>query len=512
MRLFRSVLLVAATLLLFPGRAQTVNTTRFTVAGPGNGRPAAALFPTAGGWLVAGQIVFGNDSNSASVLRLSPALTITRSRHYTAGGRANTGSFVQTGSGLVFHRQVSNNDCLFSLDSSFSLRWGRKILPNIGMSILTSHGPNRIVGYPIASVPSSNNSFTRVWGTVSTGAGWRGRRLTSTRSGWRLNRAFAPDTSGVHYLTGDSGSPFIKLDTTKVYWSYLLDAGGPQTTIGQALAAANGNLWVPMYNIPATGVPSTAIICRYDTAGTLLWARQVAMANRYLAFSDLHELPGGDLLISGYLRAGPGGKLQPTLYRFTAAGALVWAHHWNLGTTGPVGGSPSIVPLPGGGFRLFNSDLAFVDLDANFNGCQFVNITASITVSTPTITATPLPLTMTTIAITTAPQSILSRNFTYTSAPVCSAVGLREDAAAESLHLWPQPLPRGETLRLALPATWQPADTHLTLRSGLGQTVWRGPWAAAVALPTELPAGVWTLTATNARGQRLTRRLILTDY
>ena len=497
-----------------PARAQTVNTTQFTVVGAGVGRVQGQLFRTAGGWLVGGQVAFRSDSNSASVLRLDPALNITRSRQYTLGGYANTGPFVQTGSGLVFRRSSSSAECLFSLDSTFAVRWAQQIRPNVGFSILLTHGPDRIVGYPTTSVVAGNNTFTRVWGNVSTGAGWRGRRLTSTVGSWRITSGFAPDNTGIHYLTGDSGAPLIKLDTTKVYWSFLLDAGGLETSIGRPLAAANGNLWVPMYNIPATGQPSVAVICRYDTAGTLLWSRQLALANRYLAFSDLHELPGGDLLISGYLRVGPGGKFQPTLYRFTSAGTLVWGHHWNLGTSGPLGGTPTIVSLPGGQFRLFNSDLSFIDLDANFNGCQFVDITASLTVTTPTITATPLPLTMTTIAITTAPQVFRNRSFAYTRALLCSAVGLdEEEASAEvpALGAWPQPLLRGETLRLALPANWPTTSTHLTLTSALGQVVWRGPWAPAITLPAALPAGVWTLTATGPRGQHLTRRLMLAD-
>jgi hypothetical protein len=499
--------------LAFPGSAQTVNTTQFTVARTGNGGLSSQLFPTAGGWLTAGQIRFSNDSNCITIARFSPALTLTRSRQYKLpGARAftNYGPFANLSSGLIFRGQGSSADCIFSVDSAFALRWGVQILPNIGMSILVSHGPDRIVGYPIASVPSGNTGFTRVWGTASTGTGWRGRRLSSTRSGWRITSACAPDNTGIHYLSGDTGAPLIKLDTTKVYWGYLLDAGGTQTRVGRPLAAANGNLWVPMSTIPATNQPSTAIICRYDTAGTLLWSRQVAMASRYLAFSDLYEMPGGDLLISGYMRIGPGGKFQPMLFRFTANGTLVWAHHWDLGTRGPVGGVPSIVPLPGGQFRMFNSDVSFIDLDANFNGCQFVDQTANIVVSTPTITATPLPLTMTTIAITTAPQGLINRTFTYTRSLVCSALGMAEEAAAETtvLAAWPQPLPRGTTLQLALPTGWRAADTYLTLTSAVGQLVWRGPWADEVRLPSSLPAGCWTLTATGRAGQVIHRRVL----
>lgn len=508
---WRFLCLLLLLLGALPGRAQLVNTVQFTVAGTGNRGPSATILPTRGGWLVPGSIQFSNDSNCISLLRFDPALNITRSRQYKLPlPRTNYGPFVNTGRGLIFRGQSNSADCLFSLDTTFALRWGVQILPNIGMSILATHGPRRIVGYPIASVPSSATGFTRVWGSAVTGTGWRGRRLTSARSNWRITSAFAPDTSGVHYLTGDVGAPFIKLDTTKVYWSFLLSAGGVDDRTGKPRAAANGDLWVPMQSIPTGAQSSEIIVCRYDTAGTLRWARQLAQASRFLGISDLYELPAGDLLVAGYSRVGPGGKYNPMLWRLTATGTLVWAHRWDVGGSGPLGGAPTIMDLGGGRFRLFNSDLSFIDLDANFNGCQFVDETPNITTRAATITATPLPLTMAPLTITSAPHVIGNRSFTYTRALVCSAVGLIEDAAATSqgLAAWPQPLPRGGALQLTLPGGWSAADAHLTLTSALGQVVWQGPWADAVTLPAHLPPGCWILTATGGAGRRLHRRLL----
>ncbi len=496
------------------GHAQTVNTTQFTVAGTGNGGVGARLIPAPGGWLAPGVILFSNDSVSLSFLRFSPSLAITRSRQYRVTGaapRTNYGPFLNTSRGLLFRGQGSRADCIFSLDTTFALRWGVQILPNIGMSILVSHGPDRIVGYPISSTTSGNGAFTRVWGSAVTGTGWRGRRITSTTTGWRIVSALAPDNTGIHYLTGDSRAPFIKLDTTKVYWSYLLSVGGVTDRTGVTKAAANGDLWVTMQSIPATGQPSEVIISRFDTAGTPLWARQIAFPNRYLGLTDLYELPNGDLLLSGYSRTGPGGKFNPMLFKVSATGALLWAHRWDVGTRGPIGGTPSIIPMPNGRFRLFNSDMSFIDLDANFNGCQFVNETPNISIRTATITTTPLPLTMTPLAITSAPQTLINRSFTYTSALLCTAVGLTDEAApdAEELHVWPQPLPRGAALHLELPADWSAgADTRLTLTSALGQVVWRGEWTDGLTLPNYLPPGCWTLTATNRTGQVLHRRLL----
>lgn len=510
LRIRRRALALVFSLSALAATAQPVNTTQFTVPGTGTGGPSAELFSTPGGWVAAGSLLFRNDSNCVSLVRFSPQLTITRSRQYrlASHSRTNYSALVPVSNGGLVG---TARNCLYRYDSAFAVQWGAQITTSgIGVDVLTTHGPGRVVAYPFNPVLTSSNGFTRVWLNAATGTGWRGRRLSSTLSQWRIISVYAPDATGIHYLTGDNGAPFIKLDTTKVYWSYLLNAGGIYTRVGAATGTANGQLLVPMSDFSATGQPQYAILCRYDTAGTLLWGRQFALSGRNVGFSDVHELPTGELLLAGYARQGSG-KYQPMIFRLTTTGALVWAHRWNLGTGGPIGGVPTIVPLPGGRFRLFNSDMTFIDLDANFNGCQFVNETANITTSTPTITATPLPLTMTPLPVagTVAPP-LLNRSVTYSPTSVCTAVGVEEEAtaaAAAAFTAWPQPLPRGEALRVALPTGWSAADTHLTLLSALGQVVWRGPWADAVTLPATLPPGVWTLTA-ESRAGRLHRRLV----
>ncbi len=507
---FLLLLLVAA----LTARAQSVNTTQFTVVGTGTGGVIARLFPTAGGWLLPGQIVWRNDSNCVSLVRLDPALNITRARQYRLNTpRTNYSTAVATPRGIIAGGESSSprGQCLFGFDTAFAVRWSTRITTNVGLAYLTTHGPDIVVGYPFIPVPSSSTGFTRVWGSAVTGTGWRGRRISGPTRGWRTLQPFAPDASGIHYMVGDVGFPFIKLDTTKVYWSYLLSAGGATDRGGLPIAAANGDLWVPMTTIPVTGQPAQAILCRYDTAGTLRWNRRLAMTNRFLSISAVVELSGGELLIGGSSRVGGGGQSTPILIKLSATGALVRASRWAVVGNASAGAVTQIIQRPGGGYRLYLDQLIFIDLDANLNGCQFVDETANITVSQATITATPLPLTMTPLPITAVPQTVRTLSpVAYIPTTVCTAVGLAEEEAVstETLAAWPQPLPRGERLRLALPIGWNAADTRLTLTSALGQVVWQGRWAEAVALPAHLPAGIWLLTATGPRGQRLHYRLL----
>ncbi len=491
---------------------QAVNTIKFTP--PPNLTPNAVVLPTAGGWLVK-SVVFNRDSSLMSLLRLSPALTATRERHYRLANtlRGSYGNFLPTTHGLIGGMATTGSTtALVCLDSTFAERWNVRFLPNIFAGLLAMNGPDLLTCYgPKHGTAFFDRSLTQVWGRAATGTNWRGRGWTSTVTGWQVGQVYAPDPTGVQYLTSSGAQPaLIKLDTARVHWSYLLNPGGTYAFVGKVRPAINGGFWLPMAVVPAANQATEGVVCRFDTAGNLLLTRKLSYLNRYVGITDVHALPTGEVLLAAYLRVGGGGRIQPMVVKLSASGALVWAHRWNNGATGPVGGEPTLVPLLGGGFRLFGADLTFLDLDANFNGCNFVDETANIIFATSAnVTRTPLPLTPLAITFTTGSQALLTRTVPYTRTTLCTAVGLAAEAAAESaLAAWPQPLPRGDALHLSLPTGWSAPATHLTLTSALGQTVWIGYWAEVINLPTRLPAGVWTLTSTGDRGRVIHRRLV----
>ncbi len=513
-RLMRRITLFCCLLLAaLTGRAQNVNTIQFTP--PSYLTSGAHILPAPGGWLVK-NVIYNNDSSLVSLLRLSPSLALTRERHYRLSFRRGAYSpLLPTPHGLLGCAISNTTTSVFCFDSAYAVRWSARMQPRTNMGLLAMHDAATVVGYGGRYGNNFDRSFTQVWGPAATGATWRGKVWLSTVTGWNIGQVYAPDATGIHYLTSSDEQPtLIKLDTTKVYWSYLLNSGGTYCFTGKPGPAANGHFWLPLTVVPATNQPTVGILCRFDTAGTLLLTRRLSYTGRYLGLSDVYALPTGELLLAGYLRLGGGGKYQPMVIKLSASGALVWAHRWNVGSTGPVGGVPTLVALPGGGFRLFCTDVTFIDLDANFNGCNFVDETANIIFATSAnVTRIPLPLTASPYSVPSGPDSLLTRSVPYTRAPLCTTVGLPEAAAsaATSLAAWPQPLPRGEDLQLALPAGWSAPVTRLTLTSTLGQVVWRGPWTDAVTLPAHLSAGVWLLTATDARNGHTQRRRVVLE-
>ncbi|MBC7448009.1 MAG: hypothetical protein H7330_08105 [Hymenobacteraceae bacterium] len=74
------------------------------------------------------------------------------------------------------------------------------------------------------------------------------------------------------------------------------------------------------------------------------------MTNRFLGVMEVRELPTGEVLLAGYARAGGGGKFQPMIFKLTATGALVCAHRWESGTTGPPA-RPRPTPTPWAGIN-----------------------------------------------------------------------------------------------------------------------------------------------------------------
>ena len=517
-----ALLLVAAPLL---APAQLINTVRFDPPA-GAGRLAAQLLPTRGGWLAPGTVQGNYDSSSISLVRLDPGLTITRARQY--GWRYRTTfytSSVATPRGLIssgYSLTSPRWHYVVSFDTIFNQRWGVRIAAQWQSNLvaLTMDGGDVVTAYTTTtSILGGGYRFDRFWGSAVTGTGWRGRQLATLTSNFRVNGTLAHGPAGTHYLTG-RGNPsaygvLVKLDTTKVYWARRVSAGGSNEETLLPTAARNGSVWVVQKTQPVAGGPIEQILCRFDTAGNLLTSRRLAVSNRHLEIFSVTELPTGELLLGGSLTVlGATGNRNPILIKLAANGTVEWMRRWILYMINENGWA-EVVERPGGGYVLaingFRQNLAIMDLDANLTSCRLDDEPAGTLVITPTaVTVTPFVLTMTPYVPTVVPETLPPRVIPLTRSLVCSVVGTNEDASAEdaSLTVWPQPLPRGAALHLALPAGWNAAETRLTLLSALGQTMWRGTAAEAATTLPALPPGVWTLRATNPRGATLYRRLL----
>ncbi len=502
--------------------AQLINTVRIDPPA-GEGRLAAQLLPTRGGWLAPGTVQWNYDSSNISLVRLAPGLTITRAQQY--GWRYRTTfytSSVATPRGLIssgYSLTTPRWLYVVGFDTTFNQRWGVRITAQRNSLVaLVMQGADIVTAYSTTSVVSGNLRFDRLWGSAVTGTGWRGRQITTTTN-FQVNGTLAHGPAGTHYLTG-RGDPsaygvLVKLDTTKVYWARKVSAGTANEETLLPTAARDGSVWVVQKTQPVAGGPIEQILCRFDTAGNLLTNRRLAVSNRHLEIFSVTELPTGELLLGGSLSVlGATGNRNPLLIKLAANGTVEWVRRWGLPMFNQNGWA-KVVERPGGGYVLaingFRQNLALMDLDANLTNCQLNDEPAGTLVITPAaVTVTPLVLTMAPYAPTVVPETLRPRTIPLTRSLVCSVVGTNEDAPAEdaSLTAWPQPLPRGEALRLTLPTGWREAGTRLTLTSALGQVVWRGPWTEAVALPTTLPAGCWTLTATSSAGHRRSHRLL----
>ncbi len=501
--------LLSAAPLLAP--AQLLQTVRFE-PGTSLARVESQFQPApGGGWWFGGAIRYGTDSAHFRLARLGADVRVQRERQarvpsvngsYTlrlAPTALFVGGFVANG--------ASRGAFVYRLDTTLATQWGGRFTNVTSLRALVPQSADTLVTYMTRSLMSGGNiRLVRAWTPDDTR--WRAKELDFPGPGVPPIQSILPvGRRGVHYLGG--AESLVKLDTTKVYWAKVVAvAGTGALDIQQVAVAANGDLLALLTAqiVAPTNQPVEAIVARFDTAGNVLSSRRITALGRHIRLWSMVELPGSDLVLAGdWLQ---GSTLQPLMIRLSAAGNVVWSRRWNLSGRGT---RATLVRRAGGRYALSLIDGSVVELDANFAACQFLDepagaVTAApelLTVSSQTVSYLPF-------APTFVPEPLLDRTETFTRSLVCSSVvGVAEDAAAEtSFTAWPQPLPRGAALHLALPTGWRAADTQLTLTSGLGQVVWRGPWAETLKLPAGLPAGVWTLVATAERGQVMRRRLV----
>ncbi len=479
-----------------------------------------------GGWWVGGGISFGTDSAWQHVARLGADLQMQRTRQGRPLGRQGLYTFRALAGGLAYASNTTLGAAIVPVvgcldTATLAPRWGVQMTNTVLVTKLVAQGADTAGVYMIRRPTSSFiTHLVRAWTDVATGTRWRGREVVFPRDqSPRVDGIAVEGRRGVQYAYGrnfiNSGGNttfLIKLDTTKVYWERQIQPGvNDDLDLDHVSLAANGDLlalFSTQIYVPAV-LPDETILARFDTAGTLLSARRITATGRFLRLSSVVELPGGEVVLAGSWRLFAGGTLHPFMVRLNAAGNVVWARRWNLGTSSGSAGA-TIIRRASGRYALGVSDGSFVELDASFNACQFMPEPAGAVIATPgSLTITPQTLSMTPFAPTFTPEPLRNRSLTFTHSVVCTTVGIAEDAAAEtSFTTWPQPLPRGERLHLALPAGWNAAETQLMLLSALGQPVWRGTAAEAVTTPPSLPPGLWTLRATNSRGATLHRRLL----
>ena len=529
--LHRQCLLITALVFTaLAAQAQPLNTVRFTPFALSAQLGLYTLPAPGGGWWLGGTASFRNDSSQFHLTRLGADLQVTRTRQVRVAWRLSSYSHVlATGSAVFFNGSSIGGGVGFPegpyvhcLDTAtLATRWGGRFTNAELTTLMAARGADTLEIYMTRRpVSSFFTNLVRAWTDAATGTRWRGREIPFPQNqSPRVDGLLTEGRRGVQYaygknfINGGGDVTFLmKLDTTKVYWERQIDVIGDDSELDYVGPAANGTLYAlfSMQIYTPAVLPDETILARFDTAGNLLGSRRITATGRYIRLASMAELPNGDVVLAGRWRQGPGSTRHPFLVRLNSAGNVVWARRWNLGTSAG-GAGATLLRRADGRYYLSLTDGSIAELDANFNACQFVDEpVGAVVTSAGTLTVTPQTLPMTPFVPVLVADPLQNRSLTLSRSVVCTAVGVSEEktVAETALAAWPQPLPRGEALRVALPAGWHPTETYFTLRSGLGQVVWRGPWAEAVTLPTTLPPGVWTLTA-ESRAGRLHRRVVL---
>lgn len=457
-RALAPLVLTVAALGFVPVTIAQSSLNTYTYAPGASAGQSAFLLPVPAGhsgYLLAGYGRFGFDSSFANVAYLRPNLTVRVHRDYRLRLAL---SYVMTAGAMPFNRgymlgggasSTGAQPYVASLDTALAPRWS-VVFTNLGSA----------QRYVVKVLPRSGTEFAaysytdggdddRLYALSGklTGGGFRGRQLTPAPAGAigrvRVFEGIAPEARrDRHYLVG-TGRVFpnpremdglvMKLDSNRVRWGKVLDFGRPNEAVYSVIATADGNLVAPVVNYGFAGTINPTIVCKLDTAGTLLWAREISLGGGSLYLPLVAETLTGELVL-----AGSDANNALVLVKLSATGTLIWARR--TANTGTIVGQ--LTRTPAGTFLLAGPGYTITQFDGTGNGCNLIP-EPTVAVATLPVTGSPVinfPFTTTAFAPTTLPQTLLPRAQPLTRGTACVAVGLAEENAIPvPLTAWPNP-------------------------------------------------------------------------
>lgn len=316
---------------------------------------------------LAGGNAFLTKYDSAGTLLWSQqVLTGTHSESWSVAVDGSGSAYISgSGRGNVAGPSAGNDDAfLIKYDSAGTLLWSRQIGSTItddGRSVaVDSSGNAYISGYTRGNLagPNAGSSDAFLAKYDSTGDLLWSRQIgTSTND---LSFSVAADASGGAYITGGTrgslGGPnagdfdafLTKYDSAgAMLWSRQIGTIADDVSYS-VIVDGSGNAFISGYTSGSLGGASAgnfdAFLTKYDSAGTLLWSRQLGTSSDDWSFSV--DVDGsGNAYIGGRTRGSLGGPSagdnDAYLAKYDSAGSLLWSRQ--IGTSSSDGGVSAAV-------------------------------------------------------------------------------------------------------------------------------------------------------------------------
>ena len=407
-----------------------------------------------GGSLLSGFAKYGTDSCLISLVFLNDSDEIVSHREFNTATDFDFASHVvPVPNGFLIGGKSSDpsffHPQLIKTDLNGNVMWAKyfdntsywqgqiiRIIPN---------GSNYSM-YTFAETPF--NDFYRIE-TDAAGSSFSGwQYMPDTGMSFRVFDAEQMFNSSSHILCGHGnfnsastrGGLLMKVSTGGVQWAKHITAGGDfKNDIVDVTTSSDGHSYSLFVceNIP--GNQYSTIVLKFDSLGNKVWAKQLALGTLTLNGSSIIESDAHDFYVASY-----DNLLVAYLSKLDASGNLVWTHKWSPSQTG--GASALKLFKDDGGNIVFTGMLDssyFVSrLDANGNGCNFVNSTA-ISVSNVTPVITNITFTTSAFVPATVNETNVYSSFSLTENILCGGVGISEMDEAQTLTVYPNPV-RGE--------------------------------------------------------------------
>lgn len=322
----------------------------------------------------------------------SAAATDASGNIYAAGQQFGNAAFTYGSQGATGN-WTANNAVLVKYDSSGTAQWARSTAsaPNASQFIaVIADGTGNIYA---AGIQNGNAAFT--YGTQSATGPYAGgqnallvkydssgtaqwARTTTAGANASLFRAVTVDNAGNIYAVGEqygnglysygtqnitgtvaSGNNgiIVKFDSTGApLWARTIAAGTSGSNFFGIAADSSGNLYVAglqngngtytygTQNCVGAHTGSNAVVIKYDSSGTALWARTTATATNSSVFNSISVDSSGNIFAGGY-QSGTGTFIfgtqsatgsstsnNPIIVKYTSTGTAQWAKTISAGS------------------------------------------------------------------------------------------------------------------------------------------------------------------------------------
>jgi hypothetical protein len=406
---------------------------------------------TGGGNVLTGYSRYGTDSAQINLIFLNDSDVIVSHKEFNTATEFDFAStLLPVNNGFLIGGKSSDpsyfHPQLIKTDLSGNVLWA-KYFDNTsfwqGQIIRILPNGNNFSMYTYAEIPF--NDFYRIETDIN-GSSFSGWQYTADTSAVvRVMDTEAFPNSSSHILGGHAnfnsattrGGMLMKTNQSGIQWTKHITAGGNfKNDVVDVLTSADGFAYGVFVCENLPGNQYSTIILKFDSLGNKIWAKQLAVNNGTVNGCSIIESSAHDFYVASY-----DNQFNTYICKLTSAGNLSWTHRWTASSAAAASDlklfrdAAGNIVLTGG----IDSSYFVARLDADANGCSFINSTA-ITASNANLTLINIPFITTAFSPNAVNEPVNTSFMSYSESMICGGVGVDQIETEPLLVVYPNPV------------------------------------------------------------------------